>query len=233
VHGYLALRTLDGKTVAAGDLYQIARGDRVRARLVFRFRDGSLQEETAEFSQRKAFKLIRYHLVQKGPSFAQEMDVTIDVAKGDVSVRTVEKGEPKTYAEHLDLPDDLANGIVSTVMKNANPEAPETTLSLLVASPKPRVVKLHLVPMRQETFLVAGSPRKAVHYVIKIEIGGLAGVVAPLVGKDPPDAHLWVQYGEAPAFVKSEAPLAFGGPALRVELVGGGWPKESSPPKTP
>ena len=33
----------------------------------------------------------------------------------------------------------------------------------------------------------------ATHYVLKVEIGGLAGVVAPLVGKQPPDSHVWIQ----------------------------------------
>src|SRR5882672_3752172 len=42
VHGFLALRTLDGKTVADGDLIQLARGGRVTSRLVFRFKDGSV-----------------------------------------------------------------------------------------------------------------------------------------------------------------------------------------------
>jgi hypothetical protein len=42
VHGFLALRTLDGTTIADGDLIQHAQGDRVTSRLVFHFKDGSL-----------------------------------------------------------------------------------------------------------------------------------------------------------------------------------------------
>src|SRR5262249_51469876 len=58
VHGFLALRTLDGATIADGDLIQRANGNRVTSRLTFRFRDGSLQEETTVFTQRGAFRLI-------------------------------------------------------------------------------------------------------------------------------------------------------------------------------
>src|SRR6185436_10521152 len=36
VHGFLALRTLDGRTIAEGDLSQRARGEQVTARIVFR-----------------------------------------------------------------------------------------------------------------------------------------------------------------------------------------------------
>ena len=41
-HGYLVLRTLDGKPIADGDSTQIARGDRVRSRMRLRFKDGSV-----------------------------------------------------------------------------------------------------------------------------------------------------------------------------------------------
>jgi len=47
VHGFLVLRTLEGKALADGDLLQAARGDRVTTRLVFRFKDGSTHDETA------------------------------------------------------------------------------------------------------------------------------------------------------------------------------------------
>src|SRR4051794_24117887 len=69
VHGFLALRTLDGTLLADGDLMQNARGARVTSRLVFRFKDGSLHDETAVFAQRQSFRLLTDHVVQKGPSF--------------------------------------------------------------------------------------------------------------------------------------------------------------------
>src|SRR5579859_3468605 len=50
-HGFLALRTLAGSTIAYGDMFEVARGGRVTLRLVFHFRDGSLHDETAVFSQ--------------------------------------------------------------------------------------------------------------------------------------------------------------------------------------
>jgi hypothetical protein len=92
-------------------------------------------------------------------------------------------------------------------------------------------VKLTLSVAGEETFSTGGMSRKATHYVVKIEIGGLTGLVAPLVGKQPPDSHVWVLGGEAPAFVKSEGPLFLGGPVWRIELVSPVWPKSSPPPK--
>ena len=39
-HGFLALRTTEGKLLAAGDLTEVHHGNKVVARLVFRFKDG-------------------------------------------------------------------------------------------------------------------------------------------------------------------------------------------------
>ncbi len=46
---------------------------------------------------------------------------------------------------------------------------------------------------------------------IKIELGGVTGMVAPLIGKQPPDIQIWIIGGEAPAFVKEEGFLYQGG----------------------
>ena len=64
VHGFLSLRSPDGKLLANGDLIQGARGNRVTSRLVFHFTDGSLSDETAVFTQRGHFSLVSDHLVR-------------------------------------------------------------------------------------------------------------------------------------------------------------------------
>jgi hypothetical protein len=69
VHGFLTLSTLAGETLADGDLIQTTRGTRVTSRLVFHFRDGSLHDETAVFTQGRTFRLLTDHLVQKGRRF--------------------------------------------------------------------------------------------------------------------------------------------------------------------
>jgi len=66
------------------------------------------------------------------------------------------------------------------------------------------------------------------HFVLKIEIGGVSGMIAPLLGKQPPDIHIWILGGEAPAFVKSESQLYLGGPIWRIELVSPVWPRAAA-----
>src|SRR5262249_10223914 len=105
VHGVLALRTLDGKTIADGDLLPGARGNVVRSRLVFHFRDGSLHDETAVYSQDERFKLLSDHLIQQGPSFPRRLDMSIDTAKGTAVVTYDDRGKEHTARHNGALPD--------------------------------------------------------------------------------------------------------------------------------
>jgi hypothetical protein len=229
VHGFLVLRTLAGDTLADGDLIQVARGDRVTSRLVFRFKDGSVHDETAVFSQRRNFRLLNDHLVQKGPAFRDPIDVSIDGPSGQITVRNTDHdGKEKVVTERLNLPPDVANGLVLTLLKNIRSNEPQTKVSMVAATPKARLVKLAITRQGEEPFLIGGSTRKATHYVVKVEIGGAAGLVAPLLGKQPVDTHFWILDGEAPAFVKSEGPLFFGGPVWRIEPVSPVWPRAAA-----
>jgi hypothetical protein len=205
----------------------VARGANVTARLTFHFQDGSLHDETAEFSQRGQFRLIRDHLVQKGPAFPHPLDMTIDGGSGAVTVHYEDDGKQKVDSDQLKVPSDLSNGLILTLLKNVNPKAPPKSLSFVAATPKPRLVKLNLSVAGDESFSTAGQRRVATHYVLKVEIGGMSGLLAPLLGKEPPDSHVWILQGEAPAFVKSEQPLYAGGPVWRIELVSPVWPSEA------
>ena len=226
VHGFLSLSNLDGTKLADGELIQFSKGNRVTSRLVFRFKDGSLHDETVVFSQRGRFRMLHDHLVQKGPAFPHPLEAEIDGTSGGVKIRyRDEDGKEKLVAKHFDLPPDVANGLILTLMKNISPQAPRTTISMVAAAAKPRLVTLVVTPMGEEAFATGGTERKAMHYLVKIEIGGIAGAVAPLVGKQPPDSHVWVLGGDAPAFVKSEGPLALGADPWRIELVSPVWPK--------
>ena len=219
VHGFLVLRSAEtNEVLAEGELLQTSAGDRVTSELVFHFKDGSLHDETAVFTERGKFRLISDHLVQKGPSFKRQMEMTVDAGSGQVDVHyTEEDGKEKTTSEKMKLPPDVANGFIFTLLKNADPKT-TTNLAMVVATPKPRLVKLIITPMGEEPFSVVGGEKKATNFDIKIEIGGLAGWLAPLLGKEPPDIHVWVLTGKVPAFIKSEGPLYANGPIWRIEL---------------
>ncbi len=232
VHGFLVLSTKDGVTIADGDLIQSVRRDEITARTVFHFKDGSLQDETAVFSQGRTFHLISYHQVQKGPSFPHPMDLSAVTATGQVTIHTTDdKGKDTVTTDHVDLPPDLANGMIPILMKNIGPGVSSMKVPLLVAAPKPRIVHLAISAQGEEPFSLAGGSRKATHYLIKIEIGGVAGALAPYVGKQPPDDDIWIMGGDLPAFVKSETLSYMGGPMWRTELTSPVWPKAAADQK--
>jgi hypothetical protein len=228
-HGFLVLRTQDGKPIADGDSTQVARGGRVTNRMRFRFTDGSIYEETTVFSQHGTFRLLSDHVLQKGPTFKRPMETAIDATSGQVTVRYTDDGKEKVLTERLELPPDVANGILFTLLKNVQRSAPKTTVSYVAATPKPRLVNLEIIPQGQNPFSIGSYSHKANHYVVKVKIGGVAGLVARLVGKQPPDIQAWVLGNDAPAFVRSDGPLYGDGPIWRMELaIPAVWPDSSA-----
>lgn len=229
LHGFLELRTAGGSIVASGDIVQVVHGDQVTDQTRFRFKDGSIDDETSVFSQRHTFQLITYHHVQKGSSFPHPMEVTIDVQSGQVTVRyTGKDGKEKVKTEHLNLPPDLANGMVPLVVENAGSDAAQTTVSMLVATPKPHIVKLVFSKRGEENFSLSGFARKANHFEIKVELEGIAGLVAPLIGKQPPHIQIWTVGGQAPTFIREQGPLYPEGPVMTIQLASPVWPEPSN-----
>ena len=218
--GFLAVSNADGRKIGEGDSQQVARGDRLTNYLTIHFNDGSVFEEETTFSQRRAFHLLSDHVVQKGPSFKAPLETLIDTATGQVTVHsTDDKGKQKSLTRHMELPADLANGLLFIVVKDMDPRAPGVTLSYLAATPEPRLVKLVFKPQPADVFMVGSARLKAEHYVVSVNIGGAAGVVAPLVGKKPADIDIWVIGGKAPTFAAFRGPLSEGGPVWRINLI--------------
>jgi len=222
-HGFLVLKDMEGRILASGELLQIIEGRHLRSRLTFRFRDGSVDDETTTFRQDNKFHLLSDHHVQKGPSFPHPMDVKIDVIHGTVTRKQDSDGKHKIEIDNISMPPDLSNGLLLDLIKNYPNGVQGMKLSMLIAASKPRVVKLAIAPSKEDTFYVAGAPYKAREYVIKIEIGGIAGVIAPIVGKKPLDGHVWLAEGAPPTMIRTESQFYVDGPLWRVELCGPSW----------
>lgn len=236
VRGFLALKSLDGTRLADGDLIQNAHGDRVTSRLVFHFPDGSIHDETVVFTQRGRFRLVSDHLIQKGPTFPHPIESSLDAGSGRVTVRYLNEPDKKPTDEKMELPADVSNGMMLTLLKNIRADAPLTTVPMVITSPSPRLVKLvqlMVSPGGTDSFSVGRATHKATRFVVKVEIGGLVGFLAKLLGKVPPDTSVWILEGEAPAFVKSEGPLYAGGPVWRIELASPVWSRAAVPAPAP
>ena len=224
LHGFLELTDEHGQVLADGDLINIVHGDRVTAHLIFHFKDGSLDDETTVFTQRGVFRLISDRHIQRGRYFPHPLDMSIDVRKGIVVTRSPGKdGEDEVATEHMKMPPDLYNGLVTPIIKNLSPNTPETKIAMIVTTPKPRLVTLAISPQGAESFELAGMPHKSLAYEIKIELGGVAGLVAPIIGKQPPNLFMWIVGGEVPTFLRERGPLFEGGEILDITLIGPTW----------
>jgi hypothetical protein len=218
--GFLVVTSDDGRKIADGDSQQVLHGDRITSHLTFHFKDGSVYDDQTVFSEQKVFHLLSDRVVEKGPSFKTPMETNIDRTNGQVTVRYAEdKGGQKTVTKHMDLPADLANGLIFTLVKDIRSHAASTTLSYLAFTPQPRLVKVVFKPGTEGLFTVGSTRLKAEHYIMSVDIGGVAGFIAPLIGKKPPDTDIWVIGGEAPTYAGSRGPLYGGGPIWRVNLV--------------
>jgi hypothetical protein len=226
IHGFLTLRTSDGALIANGEEIQVNHGDRVTSQLVFRFKDGSLQDETTVFTQSGHFRLLSDRLIQKGPAFKHPMDVTINGSTGVVTVHSQDdNGKEKVETATLQIPPDLANGMVPVLLTNMASGEQAATASMIVATPKPLLVKLAITAEGEDSFLTGSASHKAIRYDLKVDIPGVRGAIAPLVGKQPPDTHIWILAGSSPAFLKSEGPLCEGCPIWRTQLASPVWPE--------
>jgi hypothetical protein len=218
----MLLRNEDGKPIGVGDWDQKIHGGQLSSHLKLRFDDGSVYEDTTVFTQQQLFRVISDHLLESGPIFKDPIEVWTDCRSGQVKVRQSKDGKDKITTQRLNIPADLANGVLFILLENL-PDASRHTVSMLVATPKPRIVKLTISPQADDTFSIHNTKYQAKTYLIHIDIGGVAGAVAPLVGKQPADTHVWLAKADVPIFLRSIGPLSSDAPAVQIELAAPTW----------
>jgi hypothetical protein len=225
-HGFLELRTVEGRLIASGDLLQVGRGAKVESRMVFRFKDGSLFDETTVFTQQRVFAMQSYHLVQRGPAFAEDTEISLQRASGKYHVKTKshKDGREEAIDGTLELPQDVYNGIVTTVVKNLASGA-GATVHLVAFTPKPLLIELTLEPAGEHKMIVGQLAATATHYVLKPHPGPWLELFAKLFGRMPSDYHVWVITEGAPTFARFEGPLNPTGAVWRIEMTSPRWPE--------
>jgi len=212
--GFPILRSQSGDVLAQGDLIQVAYQDRVENRLVFRFRDGSVYDESVTYDQRGVFTLLSYKLVQRGPSFPESLDASFERSTGEYRVRyrADQDSKEEELAGKFDLPVDAYNGLLCTVLKNLEPGKSQT-VHVMAFTPKPRAIKMLLTPIAQEPVTMGGLAVPATRFHIKPQLGMLASLLVVAL----PDVKTWIANGEVPAFLRFEGPMFFMGPVWRID----------------
>src|SRR5262245_20292490 len=212
--GFPVLRSLKGDLLAQGELIQIARGDRVESRLIFRFRDSSLYDEQVVFSQRDVFTLQSYRIVQRGPSFPETLEAWVDRAteRYEVRYQADDDSAPEVLSGEFSLPGDVYNGLLSTLMKNL-PAGSSATVQIVAFTPKPRLITVLLTPAAEDPVQVNHATLTATRFLVRPQLG----LLASFLFVDVPDLKCWILGGDAPAFIRFEGPLYFMGPIWRID----------------
>lgn len=221
MQGAMVARLPDGKVIANGAFTQEAQGDEVSMRLHYQFTDGSVDDETTTYSQHGVFRLVRYHHVQKGPFFQKPVDYSVEAKTGTATSRTVDSsGKEDVESAHIDLPDDVANGFVGTLLLNVPPNTAPFRVGLLAPVGKGRLIRLLISAEGMQPFTMEGKPMKAAVFRIHPELGGIVGMIAPLIGLQPKDVMVWVLESDDPAVVRIVGQLGGYGPVVSSELAG-------------
>jgi hypothetical protein len=224
VHGFLEQRTATGALLAHGDLLQVARDREIESRMVFHFSDASVFEEAVTFTQHGVFTMENYHLVQGGPPFADDLEVTLSRSgQYVVKAKSHKDGREKQYTGKLDLPPDVYNGMVITIAKNLVARDTQT-VHIVAFTPEPRLIGLEFAPSGSQRVMLGQHAETAVHFKLKPKLGALLKVFATLLGKAPPDSDTWIVTDDVPAFVRFEGPL-YSGPVWRLNLTTPSWPR--------
>jgi hypothetical protein len=224
-HGFLVLRTVEGGLIASGDLLQVGRRGQIESQMLFRFKDGSVFDETVVFSQEHVFKMQSYRVVQRGPVFAEDTEISLERASGQYLVKTKGRkdGQEKVLNGTLELPPDVYNGMIITAAKNL-PKGAAKTVHLVAFTPTPRLVQLELAPAGERKVMIGELAKTATHYVLRPRLGTWLKLFATLLGRVPPDSHAWIVSDGVPAFVRFEGTLYTMGPVWRIETTSPSWP---------
>ena len=214
--GFLVLRNQAGAPIADGELIQDEQDGAVNTTLRFHFHDGSFSEEKAVFRQDGAFRLHRYELTQRGPSFATDLHATLDARTGRYTVRARDRkdGDETKDDGTLDLPPDVANGLVPILVKNLPRGG---AVHYVGFTPKPAVIEVAIQPPGGATAAFGAGSVPVARYVLKPQLGAIKKAFAKLLGKMPTDTVVWIAPGDAPGFLRFEGSLAIGLPRWRIE----------------
>jgi hypothetical protein len=225
-HRFMVARSEAGKVIASGEFSQVVQGDEVMMRLIYHFVDGSIDDETTTYTQQGTFRLVRNHHIEQGPFFVKTVDFSVEAATGIATNRTVDKNcKIHVKSEHVDLPNDLANGFVGTLLLNVPHNTTPFRVGMLAPVGGGRLIRLLISPEGEQSFHTAGQTLRATVFRIHPELGGFVGVIAQLIGLQPKDVTVWILEGEEPAVVRIVGQLGGYGPVVSSELEGASFGK--------
>ena len=226
MHRFMVTRAQDGTNLATGEFSQVVQGNEVTMRMIYRFVDGSIDDETTTYVQQGTFRLIQAHHIEKGPFFSRPIDFTVDATKGLATSRTTDSnGRIRVETKRINIPKDLSNGMVGTLLLNVPSNTAPFRVGMLAPVGGGRLIQLLISSEGEQTVHLSGLTLPATVFRIHPELGGFVGFIARLLGLQPKDVTVWILKGDEPAVAVIVGQLGGNGPVVSSDLVGASFGK--------
>ncbi|MGC9199374.1 MAG: hypothetical protein ACP5E5_10630 [Acidobacteriaceae bacterium] len=218
---WMVTRSQTGEMIARDEFSQSVQGDEVTMHFTLHFLDGSVDEETTSYRQEGMFRLLVDRHIERGPFFARPVDFTVDAATGVLTSRSPEaRGGSRVESRRMDLPADVANGIVGTLLLNVPRNTKPFSVDMVAPVEGGRLVQLLISPEGERSFKMDGQNLTATVFRVHPVLGGIVGLIARLLGLQPKDVMVWIWEGSDPAVVRIVGQLGGSGPVVTSDLVG-------------
>jgi hypothetical protein len=228
LHGFPALRELNGKKLADGEFSQWLEGERLHVRLTYQFPRNHRIEERAEFRQKP-------ELVQEKWTWRELKDgkpfrrFEVDLGSGQANAEKQEERDLKRWSEKIDVEPGrtfAGFGFALAIKNLREPLTSGSTVELKTVgfTPKPRSVSVEISHAGLEQMRMSDRTVRGDRFVIHPKISRIARLFVNV-----PDTHVWLVNPPPAGFLRMEGPLLEpGDPMVRIDLLTGG---ESGPAK--
>ena len=105
-------------------------------------------------------------------------------------------------------------------MLNNLPKGTGETVSILIFTPKPKVVPLHLTFVSDQALRIGGRSIKVKQYAFEPELGIFQTILGKVFGKLPLYFRYdcWILDDDVPGFVRFDGRLQVKAPVMRIEM---------------
>ena len=218
VAGMTSIFSPNGKsTIGFVEYRQRRRGDILEAVRIARFGDGSSDEDRVEARIGETLQTLRGRSVIRNAKAVATVDITIDVAGGRITGFSGLRDKRQTYDERVELPPGTYWGpLIFIVIKNFEQNAADGRLVFrtVVATPKPRVFDLELLPQDQSSIRRRGGKIDVVRFALRPTVNWL---IDPIIRMFAPETNFLVQPGAPPGLARFDGPRNFAGQKIRIE----------------
>jgi hypothetical protein len=227
-HGFPALLDSNGKKLADGDFSQWLEGERLRIRIIYRFKPGQRIEEDAAFRQKP--ELIQdewsWREIKEGKLYRE---FKIDFGSQTAIAQKRENDEMKNWSKKIEIQSGrtFAGFGFTLTLQNLRKrliDGERIELQAVGFNPKPKVVAVELFYGGANEMKMSDRMLEGDRFIIHPKIPAVAKVFVKV-----PDTQVWLTKFPA-GFLRWEGPVAEpNDPIIRVDLVPGAKSGPASP----